>query len=195
MTLEGSSRLIFPLATSAVDVSLGASHTLRLGLHSNRVTPVGHPPHATMLEVLGQVGASSSVMVETAVLLAPPGDVAVGPLVLAAFGHSADAHTRNKDVETIAGDVNTIVDDLVEERIDFARFGSGELGDEAGALVLRLGGACHGSKPVAHFRVDRVRPGLLAATLKFIAATESGYEWLCGYTVYAKIGPSRIKQL
>lgn len=174
VTLERGGGLVLPLATSAIDVALGASHSLRFALHGYGVAPFGHPPHATALKVRGQVGASSGVVIETAVLLAPTGDVAVGPLVLAALGHGPNAHPGYEDVEAIARDIAAVVDDLVEERVDLARFGPGELGDVTGALVLVLGGAGHGRKCVAHLRVDIIRPGLLATALILPATTTTG---------------------
>lgn len=174
VTLERSRGLILPLATCTVDVPLGAPHTLGLACHGYRIAPVGHPPHAAMLEVLGQVLAPSRIVVETAVLLAPLGDVAVRPLLAAALSHSSHTHAGHEDIEPVARDIATVVDDLVEERADLARLGADEIGNVAGTLVLPLGGAGHGCKRVAHSRVDIVRPGLLATALELPAATASG---------------------
>lgn len=163
--------LVLPLATRPVNVGLGALDPLRPTVHVDRVTPVVHPPHTTVAEVLGQVSTPSSVGVETTVLFTPLAHVGALPLSRAALSHSANTHTRDKNVQTIAGDITTVVDDLVEQGVDLARLGTDELGSVASTFVIPFGTASHGSKSVTKRWIGRVSPGLLTAALELEAAT------------------------
>lgn len=146
LALERSSGLVLPLASGAVDVSLGASDSLRSAHHSDRVTPVIHPPQTAVLKIGRQVVASGPVLVETAVLSTPLAGVVAFPLARAAGGHETHTHAWDEDVETITRDIATVVDDLVEEGADLVGLGSGETDDVASAFVLAFGGAGHGSE-------------------------------------------------
>ena len=163
--------LVLPLATRPVNVGHGALDPLRPTVHVDRVTPVVHPPHTTVAEVRGQVSTPSSVGVETTVLLTPLAYVGALPLSRAALSHKANTHTRDKNVQTIAGDITTVVDDLVEQGVDLAGLGTGELGNVASTFVIPFGTASHGSKSVTKRWIGRVSPRLLTAALELEAAT------------------------
>lgn len=174
MALVSSVRLILPLTTSSVDVSLGASHTSRPALERNRVTPFVHSPLATRLQILGQVRAAGSILIEPAVLLAPLGNIAALPLSTTALGHGTDAHTRHQNVEAVLSDIATVIDDLVEQRVDFAALGAGsfsQLEHITGTFAVLFRGAAHSSKCVSNRRVDLISPWLLTATLELFAST------------------------
>lgn len=83
-----------------------------------------------MLKVVRQVAASSSILVETAVLLAPLVDVVPFPLVGAALSHESNAHAGDENVEAVPASVSSVVDVLVEESTDLARLGAFEFDDE-----------------------------------------------------------------
>lgn len=124
-----------------------------------------------MLKVLGQVEASLTVLIETAVLLAPPSRVT--PLGRAALSHITDAHSRDQNVETIAGDIASVVDDLVEESADFAGLGVGGVLEGfhvARTFVVLLGAAGHGGESISESGVDSIGPGLLTAALELVAS-------------------------
>lgn len=174
VTLEGFVGLILSLTTRTIDVSLGAPDTSRSAFDVDRIAPVGHSPHAAMLKVGRQVVASSSVTVEAAVLPTPLGDVVTLPLVSAALSHETDAHTRHEDIKTVTTHVTTVVDDLIEERVDPTRLGTLELRNVACAGSVLLGRARHGSKCIADRRIHGISPRLLAAALELVASAATG---------------------
>ncbi|KAI3483079.1 hypothetical protein L1887_54003 [Cichorium endivia] len=161
--------LVGPLATGAVDVGLRALDPTGLAGHVDRITPLVHAPQAAVLQVGWQLVASSSVMVKTAVLLAPDRNVGL-ELGRAALGHETNAHAGYEDVESSTTHVGTSVDHLVEERLDLARLGTGEIEHIAGASILGFGLGGHGSKSIAQLRVGVISPGLLARALELVSS-------------------------
>lgn len=172
--IEGRlSNIVLPLASRSIDVCLGALDSPRPAIHVDRIAPLVHSPHATMLQIGGQVPASGSIVVQPTVLLTPLANIGL-PLRRAALRHGTNAHAGHEDVKTIASDIASVVDDLIEECVDLARLGAGELGNVASARSVVLSCAGHGSESVAQFRVRAIGPGLLTAALELVATTAAG---------------------